>query len=123
MEPQVPIIVVNRGLCNYSTPDAPYADQEDASLRITAPVASHPSPLFEKIMTGPNEQRIQQYIKDLCQNDRYIVLLYYADGLTPPEIASVLELESSHVDRQLNFFRAQFRGLMEQANPTTHAVA
>jgi len=74
-------------------------------------------------MTSKNDQRIQQYVKDLCQSDRYIVMLYYADELTVVEIASVLEMTPTQVDSRLNYFRAQFRGLIDQNRNSTNAVA
>lgn len=68
-------------------------------------------------MADSKAKQVRSYVQALERDDRYIVLLYYADGLTPMEISRVLDLPSSKVRSRLEELRAQLAGL---AKPKTH---
>ncbi len=55
--------------------------------------------------------QVRQFVQALGRDDRYIVLLYYADGLTPMEISRVLDLPSTQVRNRLLELRSQLVGL------------
>ncbi|MFI4861717.1 MAG: sigma factor-like helix-turn-helix DNA-binding protein [Phycisphaerales bacterium JB063] len=75
-------------------------------------------------MASKDATRIRQYLNTLERDDRYILLLYYADGLTTLEIGSVLGLSASKVDNRLGYFRTRLGGMLDfakpPANPATH---
>ncbi|MEM1098628.1 MAG: sigma factor-like helix-turn-helix DNA-binding protein [Planctomycetota bacterium] len=50
-------------------------------------------------------ERVRGLVETLPRADRLIVLLYFADELSPQEIASVLEVSEGHVARVLDTFR------------------
>ncbi len=52
-------------------------------------------------------RRIKSLVRSLPRAQRTIVMLFYADGLTPREIAEVLEIAQSKVQGVLAAFRAQ----------------
>ena len=62
-------------------------------------------------MADSEARRVHDYVRALERDDRYIVLLYYADGLTPMEISRVLDLPSSRVRTRLEELRSQLAGL------------
>ena len=68
-------------------------------------------------MADSEARRVRDYVQALERDDRYIVLLYYADGLTPMEISRVLDLPSSRVRTRLEELRSQLAGL---AKPKAH---
>lgn len=73
-------------------------------------------------MADSQARRIRNYVQALERNDRYIVMLYYADGLTPMEISRVLDLPSSAVRARLDELRTHLAGLTTskaRATPTT----
>jgi len=55
--------------------------------------------------------KIRQFVQQLAREDRYIVLLYYADGLTPIEIARILDLPGNRVRHRLMDLRTQLNGI------------
>jgi len=67
-------------------------------------------------MAESQANRVRQFVQGLERDDRYIVLLYYADGLTPMEISRVLDLPSTRVRNRLSALRSQLVG-MTQARP------
>ena len=77
-------------------------------------------------MADSQARQIRNYVQALDRDDRYIVLLYYADGLTPMEISRVLDLPSTRVRTRLEELRSQLAGLTQakprpQASPTPPA--
>jgi DNA-directed RNA polymerase specialized sigma24 family protein len=58
-------------------------------------------------MSESQAQRVRDFVTALERDDRYIVLLYYADGLTPMEISRVLDLPSTKVRTRLETLRHQ----------------
>ena len=71
-------------------------------------------------MADSQARRVRSYVQGLDRDDRYIVLLYYADGLTPMEISRVLDLPSNRVRTRLEELRTQLAGVAQtQTRPTT----
>ena len=66
-------------------------------------------------MADSQARQVRNYVESLDRNDRYIVLLYYADGLTPMEISRVLDLPSTKVRARLEELRTQLAGLTQGA--------
>lgn len=62
-------------------------------------------------MADSQARRVRNYVQTLSRDDRYIVMLYYADGLTPMEISRVLDLPSATVRTRLNELRAHLASL------------
>lgn len=62
-------------------------------------------------MADSQANRVRRFVQELEQDDRYIVLLYYADGLTPMEISRVLDLPSTRVRSRLQELRSQLSDL------------
>ena len=62
-------------------------------------------------MADSEARRVRDYVQALERDDRYIVLLYYADGLTPMEISRVLDLPTTRVRTRLEELRSQLAGL------------
>lgn len=73
-------------------------------------------------MADSQARRVRDYVQALDRDDRYIVLLYYADGLTPMEISRVLDLPSSRVRTRLDELRSHLAGLT-QSTPRTKTQA
>ena len=71
-------------------------------------------------MADSQAKQVRNYVQALGRDDRYIVMLYYADGLTPMEISRVLDLPSSKVRNRLEELRSQLAGL---AQPNTRSAA
>ncbi len=65
-------------------------------------------------MAESQATRVRQYVQALERDDRYIVLLYYADGLTPMEISRVLDLPSTRVRSRLEALRGELADLTGQ---------
>lgn len=63
-------------------------------------------------------RKVQSYVQALGRDDRYIVMLYYADGLTPMVISRILDLPSSTVRTRLEELRAQLASLTQSAPRT-----
>ena len=77
-------------------------------------------------MADSQARRVRNYVQALDRDDRYIVMLYYADGLTPMEISRVLDLPSSAVRTRLDELRTHLAGLATpktRATPTTQPPA
>ncbi|MFN3167293.1 MAG: sigma factor-like helix-turn-helix DNA-binding protein [Phycisphaeraceae bacterium] len=64
-------------------------------------------------MAESQANRVRQFVQGLDRDDRYIVLLYYADGLTPMEISRVLDLPSTRVRSRLCELRSRLVGLTQ----------
>ncbi|MBX2850904.1 MAG: hypothetical protein KTR15_04060 [Phycisphaeraceae bacterium] len=62
-------------------------------------------------MADSQARQVRDYVQALDRDDRYMVLLYYADGLTPMEISRVLDLPSTRVRARLEELRSQLAGL------------
>lgn len=62
-------------------------------------------------MADSQARRVRDYVKNLGQNDRYIVMLYYADGLTPTEISRILNLPNKTIQTRLNELRTHLASL------------
>lgn len=69
-------------------------------------------------MADSQARQVRDYVQALDRDDRYIVLLYYADGLTPMEISRVLDLPSTRVRARLDELRTQLAGLTRTAPRT-----
>ena len=59
--------------------------------------------------------QVRQFVEALDREDRYIVMLYYADGLTPVEISRVLDLPSTRVRTRLQALCSELSGLAKPA--------
>ncbi|MFK7789540.1 MAG: sigma factor-like helix-turn-helix DNA-binding protein [Phycisphaeraceae bacterium] len=70
-------------------------------------------------MADSNARQVREYVQTLGNDDRYIVMLYYADGLTPMEISRVLDLPSTRVRTRLEELRATLTGLAQPKARTT----
>lgn len=70
-------------------------------------------------MPSKDAQRIRDYVRSLQRDDRYILMLYYADGLTPLEIGALLGLSAAKVDNRLGFFRDQLGSMLHLQVPHT----
>jgi len=64
-------------------------------------------------MADSQARQVRDYVQALDRDDRYIVLLYYADGLTPMEISRVLDLPSTRVRDRLEELRTHLAGLTQ----------
>lgn len=74
-------------------------------------------------MADSNARQVRDYVQTLGHDDRYIVMLYYADGLTPMEISRVLDLPSTRVRTRLEELRTTLTGLAQaKAQATTKTV-
>lgn len=65
-------------------------------------------------MPDAKAKRVHDFVETLGQIDRYIVMLYYADGLTTMEISRVLDLPTSRVTTRLEELRTQLTGLAQK---------
>ena len=72
-------------------------------------------------MADSQAKQVRQFVESLERDDRYIVLLYFADGLTPMEISRVLDLPSSRVRQRLEELRLELRTLTHR--PAAQAAA
>jgi len=68
-------------------------------------------------MPSKDAQRIRDYVQSLERDDRYILLLYYADGLTTLEIGALLGLSAAKIDTRLGYFRNQLDGMLHLPAP------
>lgn len=62
---------------------------------------------------------VKQVLRNLERDDRYIVLLYYADNLTPDEIALVLDLPPTKVRSTLDRLRGRLLRAIERGQAQT----
>lgn len=69
-------------------------------------------------MAEAQAKQVRQFVQKLEREDRYIVLLYYADGLTPVEIARVLDLPSNRVRNRLQDLRSQLNLITQPSSKT-----
>ncbi|MEM9348450.1 MAG: sigma-70 region 4 domain-containing protein [Planctomycetota bacterium] len=70
-------------------------------------------------MADSKVTQVRSYVQSLERDDRYIVLLYYADGLTPMEISRVLDLPSSKVRNRLDELRNHLAGITKPKSQAT----
>ena len=56
-------------------------------------------------MTGTDASRMKECLSALERTERYVVLLFFADELTPPEISVVLNIALSRVTQIIERFR------------------
>ncbi len=66
-------------------------------------------------MHGNDSTPVKQLIRELDHNDRYIVLLHYADGLTINEVGLVLDLPPRVVEATLNRLRGKLLNAIAEA--------
>lgn len=69
-------------------------------------------------MADSQASRVRKFVQTLEREDRYIVLLYYADGLTPIEISRVLDVPSTRVRSRLTELRLQLTSMTQPVHPT-----
>ncbi|MEM1210868.1 MAG: hypothetical protein AAGI68_01085 [Planctomycetota bacterium] len=62
--------------------------------------------------------RLHHFVRGLEQTDRYIAMMYYADGLTPIEIGLVLEQPTTEIAMRLDRLRGQMKRVLEANAPT-----
>ena len=75
-------------------------------------------------MADSQARQVRNYVQTLERDDRYIVLLYYADGLTPMEISRVLDLPTNAVRTRLQELQTQLASLTRSsARPTATSPA
>lgn len=70
-------------------------------------------------MADSQRSQVRQFVQTLERDDRYIVLLYYADGLTPMEISRVLDLPSTRVRNRLQALRLELTGMTQPRSAAT----
>lgn len=58
-------------------------------------------------MYSQDAAQMASFFDGLNRTERYILLLFYADGLTPKEIGLVLEMSESRVRTMLNALRGE----------------
>lgn len=56
-------------------------------------------------MNGTDASRVRECLSSLERTERYVVLLFFADELTPPEISLVLDIALSRVTQIIDRFR------------------
>ncbi|MEM9883038.1 MAG: hypothetical protein AAF800_08995 [Planctomycetota bacterium] len=56
-------------------------------------------------MSCTDADRVRACLSDLGRTDRYVVLMYFADELTPAEIGLVLDVPLCRVNQVLDTFR------------------
>ncbi|MEM6459146.1 MAG: sigma factor-like helix-turn-helix DNA-binding protein [Planctomycetota bacterium] len=56
-------------------------------------------------MSRTDADRVRGCLGDLERTDRYVVLMYFADELTPAEIGLVLDVSLRRVNRVIDTFR------------------
>ena len=72
-------------------------------------------------MDRRDAQSVRRCLADLNQTERYVVLMFFADELTPTEIGLVLDLPALRVTDILESFRqtvARLMGSAQDAPPT-----
>ena len=76
-------------------------------------------------MDDAQARQVHDYVQALGREDRYIVMLYYADGLTPMEISRVLDLPSNAVPAApVQFTPDELNSLTQtKAKPQTQTTA
>lgn len=74
-------------------------------------------------MADSQARQVRSFVQGLERNDRYMVLLYYADGLTPMEISRVLDLPSNKVTARLDELRTHLASLTSKPRLTPQTPA
>ncbi|MGB0768528.1 MAG: sigma factor-like helix-turn-helix DNA-binding protein [Phycisphaeraceae bacterium] len=74
-------------------------------------------------MADSKATRVRNYVQALGREDRHIVMLYFADGLTPMEISRVLDLPTTRVRTRLAELRAELGGMTQRKTTPTPAAA
>lgn len=67
---------------------------------------------------GGKDAASKEFGRALSQTERYVLMLFYADGLTPAEIELVLDLPEHQVLATLDRMRGLARALLDRRNPT-----
>jgi len=63
-------------------------------------------------MSREAASRVQAYVRSLEREDRYVVMMYYADQLTAEEIALVLDVSAARVRATLERVAQAIRDLL-----------
>ena len=63
-------------------------------------------------MIGKDAVQLRHFFQQLTYRDRYILLLFYADGLTPAEIGLVLERSAQRVESRLDILKLEARSVL-----------
>jgi DNA-directed RNA polymerase specialized sigma24 family protein len=66
-------------------------------------------------MTGTDASCLKACVEGLDQTARYVVLMFFADDLTPAEIGLVLDIPLTHVQNTLSSFRESATQLLKAA--------
>jgi len=72
-------------------------------------------------MSSTNLGPVKRLLASLDRDDRYVVMLHYADGLTLREIAAVLDLPVRVVESVLERMRGRLLAAIEQAEADAEA--
>ena len=72
-------------------------------------------------MNGTDAARMKACLTALDTTDRYVVLMYYADELTPSEISIVLDIALSRVNQTLDRFRAAAAAVLKRLDSSSAA--
>jgi len=72
-------------------------------------------------MSSTNLGPVKRLLSSLDRDDRYVVMLHYADGLTMREIAAVLDLPVRAVESVLARMRGKLLAAIEQAEQEAEA--
>ena len=68
-------------------------------------------------MSGKDTAGMRDFARALSQTERYVVMLFYAEGLTLTETGLVLELPECEVLAILDRARGQARALLRRPRP------
>lgn len=63
-------------------------------------------------MGGKDAATLRRFMHSLVRRDRCILLMYYADGMTPREIGAVLDVAEDEVRSMVRRLRDQARALL-----------
>ena len=73
-------------------------------------------------MIGTEAHGLETLISLLPTTQRYVVLMFFADELTPDEIALVLDMTRTKVEAVLDTFREAAAGLLAEASSSTRVA-
>ncbi|MEO1235773.1 MAG: sigma factor-like helix-turn-helix DNA-binding protein [Planctomycetota bacterium] len=72
-------------------------------------------------MSGTEATRVRDCLGSLDQTDRYVVLMFFADELTPTEISMVLDISVGRVNDTLKSFRDTIARILSPRQPQRSA--
>ena len=72
-------------------------------------------------MSSTDAMQVKQCLGALDRTERYVVLMYFADELTPAEIGLVLDVSLARVMAILDQFRQKLAGLFARREPQRQA--